>query len=74
MAGLPGVSFKDFVKNPVIGVLFMSLIAIGYLYIDNRSTLTVQIEELREEVDELKEDNKALNSKIYEMYEKLKKD
>jgi hypothetical protein len=74
MAGLPGIPFKDFVKNPVIGVLFMSLLAIGYLYIDNRSTLTAQIDELREEVDELKRDNKSLNSKIYEMYEKLKDD
>ena len=50
----------------------MSLIAIGYLYIDNRSTLTAQIEELREEVAVVKADNKALNAKIYEMYEKLK--
>lgn len=36
MSTLP-MSYKDFLKNPVIGILFLSLFAISYLYIDNKS-------------------------------------
>jgi peptidoglycan hydrolase CwlO-like protein len=31
------MSYKDFLKNPVIGILFLSLFAITYLYLDNKS-------------------------------------
>ena len=37
------IDFKDFAANPVTGLLFFCLIAIGYLYIDNKTTLTNQI-------------------------------
>ena len=30
------MSYKDFLKNPVIGILFLSLFAITYLYLDNK--------------------------------------
>lgn len=36
------ISFKDFAKNPVVGTLFLVLIAISYLYIDIRSTFQEQ--------------------------------
>ena len=36
------ISFKDFAKNPVVGTLFIVLIAIGYLYVDIRSTFQSQ--------------------------------
>ena len=29
------VTFKEFSKNPVVGMLFLTLSAISYLYIDN---------------------------------------
>lgn len=61
---LPNISFKEFVKNPITALLFMCLMAIGYLYIDNRTTLTNQIEALQEEVKTLKDENKELNEKI----------
>jgi peptidoglycan hydrolase CwlO-like protein len=32
------VSYTQFLKNPVVGILFLSLFAISYLYIDNKST------------------------------------
>lgn len=35
-------SFKEFSKNPVVGTLFVVLIAIGYLYVDVRSTFQSQ--------------------------------
>jgi len=61
---LPAVSFKEFVKNPIVALLFMCLMAIGYLYIDNKSTLTNQIVELQEEVKTLKNEYKELNEKF----------
>jgi hypothetical protein len=52
------VTFKEFSKNPVVGTLFIVLIAIGYLYIDVRSTFQNQgktqdlrIEKLENRVD-----------------------
>ena len=42
----------------------MCLIAIGYLYIDNRNTLTNQIDNLQEEVKALKKENVILYNKI----------
>jgi hypothetical protein len=50
------IDFKDFAANPVTGLLFFCLIAIGYLYIDNKTTLTNQIENLQEEVIVLRSD------------------
>lgn len=38
MANLPVISYKDFLRNPVVGILFLCLIAISYLYVDNRTT------------------------------------
>lgn len=61
---LPAVSFKEFVKNPIVALLFMCLMAIGYLYIDNKSTLTNQIVELQKEVKTLKNEYKELNEKF----------
>lgn len=56
------ISFKDFVKNPVIGTLFVVLIAISYLYIDIRSTFKenakaqdVRIEKCENRLDRVQE-------------------
>jgi hypothetical protein len=38
------ISFKDFSKDPVKGMLFLVLIAIGYLYVDGKMNYTTQIE------------------------------
>ncbi len=34
----PPISFKEFSKDPVKGLLFIVLIAIGYLYVDGKMT------------------------------------
>jgi hypothetical protein len=36
------ISFKEFSRNPIVGTLFIVLGAIGYLYIDVRSTFKEQ--------------------------------
>ena len=58
------VSFKEFVKNPIVALLFICLMAIGYLYVDNKTTLTTQIELLRKDLEGVKKDNKSLNAEI----------
>jgi hypothetical protein len=60
------VNFKDFASNPIAGVLLLSLIAIGYLYVDNKTTLTNHILVLQEEVITLRNDYKILNDKFIE--------
>lgn len=56
----PPISFKEFSKDPVKGLLFIVLIAIGYLYVDiklsNKEIQTNQnkkIEQLEVKVDAL---------------------
>ena len=38
MSSLTPMSYKEFLRNTIIGILFLSLIAISYLYIDNKTT------------------------------------
>jgi len=64
-------SYSEFVKNPIVGILFMCLLAIGYLYIDNRNNLTGQINVLRAEVAQLKQENTRLNDKIIEILKRV---
>ena len=69
---LPTISFKEFLRNPIVALLFMCLMAIGYLYIDNKNNLTDRISVLQEEVKILKDENIELNSKIIEILIALK--
>jgi hypothetical protein len=70
MKGL--INFKDFANNPVSGVLLLSLIAIGYLYVDNKTTLTSHIKVLQEEVITLRDDYKKLNDKFIETLKNIR--
>ena len=56
----PPITFREFSKDPVKGLLFIVLIAIGYLYVDNKMTnkdiihkQDVKIEKLEAKVDTL---------------------
>jgi hypothetical protein len=58
----PPISFKEFSKDPVKGLLFIVLIAIGYLYVDgkmtNKDIITKQdakIEKLETKIDTLED-------------------
>ena len=58
----PPISFKEFAKEPVKGLMFICIIAVGYLYVDikmsNTSTQATQnakIEKLEVKVDQLTE-------------------
>tara|TARA_Y100000389_G_C17444604_1_gene510789 strand:+ start:1640 stop:1849 length:210 start_codon:yes stop_codon:yes gene_type:complete len=67
---LPTVSFKEFAKNPIVALLFMAILAIGYLHNQQISTLEDTIVQLREDVDELKNENKELRNKLLEITKK----
>jgi hypothetical protein len=59
------ISFSEFAKEPVKGMLFLVIIAIGYLYIDGKINYTSQIEKQGVKIDalELKIDNATMNLK-----------
>lgn len=46
----PPISFKEFAKEPVKGLMFICIIAVGYLYVDikmtNSSTQKIQNEKI----------------------------
>lgn len=48
------VSFEQFVKNPVAAVAFCMLLAVGYLYMDQKSTTEKVMEDCKAETRELK--------------------
>lgn len=74
----PPISFKEFAKEPVKGLMFICIIAVGYLYVDIKMTNTstqkemnTKIEKLEVKVDQLTEalrksdsTSSALSSKI----------
>jgi hypothetical protein len=59
------ISFSEFAKEPVKGMLFLVIIAIGYLYIDGKINYTSQIEKQGVKIDalELKIDAATINLK-----------
>jgi fumarate reductase subunit C len=63
------ISFKDFAKNPIVGTLFLVLIAISYLYIDVRTTFkeqatsqNVRIEKVENRLDRVQESLRVSDS------------
>jgi hypothetical protein len=47
------ISFKEFAKEPVKGLMFICLIAVGYLYIDGKVNYSNQIEKQGEKIEVL---------------------
>jgi hypothetical protein len=60
------ISFSEFVKEPVKGVMFLCLIAISYLYIDGKLNYNRQIEKQGEQIE-------ALQGKIDVLVEQVRK-
>jgi len=58
------ISFKEFVTDPVKALLFLTVFAILYLYIDNKMMYTTLID---------KQDNRIimLEDKVDDLYNKL---
>lgn len=63
--GLP-ISFSEFAKEPVKGVMFLCLVAVGYLYVDLKLNYNNQIEKQGTKIE-------TLESKIDGMSEQLRR-
>lgn len=60
------ITFKEFAKDPVKGLLFIVIIAIGYLYIDLKMNYTGQIKTQGARVEKLE-------AKVEQLTEQLRK-
>lgn len=60
------ISFKEFSKDPVKGLLFLVILAVGYLYVDNKMNYTSQIDKCGVNVEHL-------TKKVDKLDERLKK-
>lgn len=71
MAGFP-ISFKEFVTDPVKGILFLCLMAIMYLYIDNKMVYKEEIQRYEIRTQKLEEKVERLENKLLEINDKVK--
>tara|TARA_R100001244_G_scaffold123427_2_gene93103 strand:+ start:231 stop:494 length:264 start_codon:yes stop_codon:yes gene_type:complete len=56
--------FKEFSKNPVVAMLFIALVAVGYLYWDVQEVYEAQIKEQKQSIKELKKELKSNRNKF----------
>lgn len=63
MATTP-ISYTQFLKNPIVGILFLSLFAISYLYIDNKSTYKEVITKQESRIGKLEGDVDKLQKNL----------
>jgi hypothetical protein len=63
ISALP-ISFEQFSKDPVKGFLFITLIAIGYLYVDQKLMYTEQIESQGSKIEKLEAKIDALSIQL----------
>lgn len=61
------MTFKEFAKNPIVALLFMCVLAIGYLHVQHIGSLESTIDRLDVEIEQLKVDNKELQKQNKEL-------
>ena len=52
------ITFKEFAKEPVKGLMFICIVAVGYLYVDIKMSNTADKKVMREEINQIKDDQK----------------
>ena len=60
----PPISFKEFSKDPVKGLLFIVLVAIGYLYVDGKMNYNSQIEKQGKKIEKLETRIESLSTQL----------
>lgn len=60
----PPISFKEFSKDPVKGLLFIVLIAIGYLYVDGKMNYSNQIDKQGKKIEKLESKIDILSNQL----------
>lgn len=58
------ISFSDFAKEPVKGVMFLTLIAISYLYVDGKLNYNKQIDKGLEKIEQLEQKIDGLSTQL----------
>lgn len=58
------ISYEQFSKDPVKGLLFLVIFCVGYLYVDNRMNYTSQIDSCSQEVKELRIEVNVIQDKL----------
>jgi hypothetical protein len=58
------LSYADFAKEPVKGLLFLVVIAVGYLYVDNKINYTKQIETQNIKIERLEGKIEILSNQL----------
>jgi hypothetical protein len=67
------ITFKEFSKDPVKGLLFIVILAVGYLYLDNKSSYKNQMDEYKTQYNECGVKVGNLEKKLDERTEKLRR-
>ena len=55
-----GVSYTDFLKNPFVAILFLAVMGLGYMYLDNKGVYQETIIRHEKEITTLKSEIKIL--------------
>jgi len=61
--GLP-ITFSEFAKEPAKGIMFLCLVAVGYLYIDLKLNYNKQIDKQGEKIEMLEAKIDALTQQL----------
>ena len=64
------ISFKEFASDPVKAILFLCLMAIMYLYIDNKMVYKEQIKKDETRIENLEKKVDVLENKLLEIKDK----
>ena len=67
------INFKDFAKDPVKGLLFIVLSAVGYLYYDNKTSYKEQMVEYKQQIGSCYDNVTTLEKKVEEKTERLRR-
>lgn len=60
----PPITFKEFAKEPVKGLLFIVIVAIGYLYVDGKVNYNSQIEKQGQKIEILETKLDGLSNQL----------
>jgi prephenate dehydrogenase len=64
------VTFKEFAKSPYTAILFMALMAVGYLQYQNQNILLSTIQDLNDKVERAEELAKERQDQLIEHLQK----
>lgn len=63
------ISFEDFIKDPIKAIMFLVLVGIVFLYIDNRMVYKEQIETQKLRINKLEHDVEKLQQTVLKLVE-----